>query len=250
MLAIAIHDLLFKWPGAAAFSLAVPELQIACGEKVFLLGASGSGKSTLLNLIAGVLTPQQGSIRILDTDFSQLSARQKDRFRARHIGLVFQQFNLIPYLDVETNIRLASSFVGSPGSVSTSTSTSTSTSKSDANAAPQRMRALLEGLQLDPALLKRRADSLSVGQQQRVAIARAMINQPALLIADEPTSALDTDARDSFMQLLLGLQANSGTTIVFVSHDRSLASGFDRVVDMRQLVACQPLQPLGTTHAA
>jgi putative ABC transport system ATP-binding protein len=246
MLAIAIHDLLFKWPGADAFSLAVPELQIACGEKVFLLGASGSGKSTLLNLIAGVLTPQQGSIRILDTDFSQLSARQKDRFRARHIGLVFQQFNLIPYLDVETNIRLASSFVGSPGPVSTSTSTS----KSDANAAPQRMRALLEGLQLDPALLKRRADSLSVGQQQRVAIARAMINQPALLIADEPTSALDTDARDSFMQLLLGLQANSGTTIVFVSHDRSLASGFDRVVDMRQLVACQPLQPLGTTHAA
>lgn len=246
MLAIAIHDLLFKWPGADAFSLAVPELQIACGEKVFLLGASGSGKSTLLNLIAGVLTPQQGSIRILDTDFSQLSARQKDRFRARHIGLVFQQFNLIPYLDVETNIRLASSFVGSPGPVSTSTSTS----KSDANAAPQRMRALLEGLHLDPALLKRRADSLSVGQQQRVAIARAMINQPALLIADEPTSALDTDARDSFMQLLLGLQANSGTTIVFVSHDRSLASGFDRVVDMRQLVACQPLQPLGTTHAA
>ncbi len=246
MLAIAIHDLLFKWPGADAFSLAVPELQIACGEKVFLLGASGSGKSTLLNLIAGVLTPQQGSIRILDTDFSQLSARQKDRFRARHIGLVFQQFNLIPYLDVETNIRLASSFVGSPGPVSTSTSTS----KSDANAAPQRMRALLEGLQLDPALLKRRADSLSVGQQQRVAIARAMINQPALLIADEPTSALDTDARDSFMQLLLRLQANSGTTIVFVSHDRSLASGFDRVVDMRQLVACQPLQPLGTTHAA
>ncbi len=246
MLAIAIYDLLFKWPGADAFSLAVPELQIACGEKVFLLGASGSGKSTLLNLIAGVLTPQQGSIRILDTDFSQLSARQKDRFRARHIGLVFQQFNLIPYLDVETNIRLASSFVGSPGPVSTSTSTS----RSDANAAPQRMRALLEGLQLDPALLKRRADSLSVGQQQRVAIARAMINQPALLIADEPTSALDTDARDSFMQLLLGLQANSGTTIVFVSHDRSLASGFDRVVDMRQLVACQPLQPLGTTHAA
>lgn len=246
MLAIAIHDLLFKWPGADAFSLAVPELQIACGEKVFLLGASGSGKSTLLNLIAGVLTPQQGSIRILDTDFSQLSARQKDRFRARHIGLVFQQFNLIPYLDVETNIRLASSFVGSPSPVSTSTSTS----KSDANAAPQRMRALLEGLQLDPALLKRRADSLSVGQQQRVAIARAMINQPALLIADEPTSALDTDARDSFMQLLLGLQASAGTTIVFVSHDRSLASGFDRVVDMRQLVACQPLQPLGTTHAA
>jgi len=246
MLAIAIHDLLFKWPGAAAFSLAVPELQIACGEQVFLLGASGSGKSTLLNLIAGVLTPQQGSIRILDTDFSQLSARQKDRFRARHIGLVFQQFNLIPYLDVETNIRLASSFVGSPGPVSTSTSTS----KSDANAAPQRMRALLEGLQLDPALLKRRADSLSVGQQQRVAIARAMINQPALLIADEPTSALDTDARDSFMQLLLGLQASAGTTIVFVSHDRSLASGFDRVVDMRQLVACQPQQPLGATHAA
>ena len=246
MLAIAIHDLLFKWPGADAFSLAVPELQIACGEKVFLLGASGSGKSTLLNLIAGVLTPQQGSIRILDTDFSQLSARQKDRFRARHIGLVFQQFNLIPYLDVETNIRLASSFVGSPGPVSTSTSTS----KSDANAAPQRMRALLEGLQLDPALLKRRADSLSVGQQQRVAIARAMINQPALLIADEPTSALDTDARDSFMQLLLGLQASAGTTIVFVSHDRSLATGFDRVVDMRQLVARQPQQALGTTHAA
>ena len=246
MLAIAIHDLLFKWPGADAFSLAVPELQIACGEKVFLLGASGSGKSTLLNLIAGVLTPQQGSIRILDTDFSQLSARQKDRFRARHIGLVFQQFNLIPYLDVETNIRLASSFVGSPGPVSTSTSTS----KSDANAAPQRMRALLEGLHLDPALLKRRADSLSVGQQQRVAIARAMINQPALLIADEPTSALDTDARDSFMQLLLGLQASAGTTIVFVSHDRSLATGFDRVVDMRQLVACQPQQPLGATHAA
>lgn len=225
MLAIDIHDLHFAWPGSTDSALVVPDLQIACGEKVFLLGASGSGKSTLLNLVAGVLTPQRGSIRILDTDFSLLGARQKDRFRARHIGLVFQQFNLIPYLDVATNIRLASSFAGFPAG------------NNDANTAPQRIAELLERLRLDASLLKRRADTLSVGQQQRVAIARAMINQPALLIADEPTSALDSDARDSFMQLLLGLQAAAGTTIVFVSHDRSLTAGFDRVINMRELTA-------------
>jgi putative ABC transport system ATP-binding protein len=218
MPAIAIKDLYFRWRGAEEFALQIPELCVESGEKIFIYGASGSGKSTLLNLVAGILRPQQGSIRLLDCDFSILGERARDRFRACHIGLVFQQFNLIPWLDVATNIRLACSFAGK-----------------DVNASQERMAGLLESLHLDPVLLRRPAVALSVGQQQRVAIARALINAPELLIVDEASSALDTDARDSFVQLLLQIQEQHCLTVLFVSHDRQLAKHFPRMLDIRNL---------------
>jgi len=216
--ALAIHELLFRWPGSDLPALYIPQLTVAPGERVFLLGASGSGKSTLLNLVAGIITPQQGSIRLFGQELSALGERARDRFRARNIGLVFQQFNLLPWLDVATNIRLACSFGGNA-----------------AGGSHARMLALLDSLQLDAALLSRRADRLSVGQQQRVAIARALINDPQLLIADEPTSALDSAARDGFIELLLQVQQARGITVLFVSHDAALAGYFSRVLDMKVL---------------
>lgn len=218
MPAIEINDLYFHWPGAEGPGLYIPQLSIQSGERVFILGASGSGKSTLLSLLAGIITPQKGSIRVLGQELQQLSGRARDRLRATRIGLIFQQFNLVPWLDVASNIRLACSFAGNPDAGS-----------------PARLRALLESLQLDTALLSRRADMLSVGQQQRVAIARALVNEPSLLIADEPTSALDSATRDSFVQMLLNVHAERDITIVFVSHDIALARHFQRMLDMAGL---------------
>lgn len=218
MPAVDIHNLQFRWPGMAAPALSIPRFEIAAGDRVFLLGSSGSGKSTLLNLIAGIVTPEAGSIDVLGQSLHTLGGRARDRFRARHIGLIFQQFNLIPWLDVAANIGLPCGFNGNAeGATRTA------------------MAAQLEALALDPALLNRRANQLSVGQQQRVAIARALINKPELLIADEPTSALDSAARDDFVKLLLRVHAERNLTVLFVSHDAALAGHFSRVIDMAVL---------------
>lgn len=218
MPAIEISKLEFRWPGNPDLVLQVPKLVINAGESVFLLGASGSGKSTLLNLIAGIVPVQLGSICLFGQPLETLGDRARDRLRAQHVGMVFQQFNLVPWLNVATNIRLACSFAGRRGVTG-----------------HERLPELLDSLQLDRALLLRRADTLSVGQQQRVAIARALVNAPELLIADEPTSALDSSARDSFIKLLLQVQEQRGITVLFVSHDAALARHFSRVVDMAEL---------------
>lgn len=212
---IDISKLRYTWPGATEPTLEIADFQVDAGEAVFLQGASGSGKSTLLSLLAGTLTANAGSVRILEQDLSSLSARQRDRFRASHIGIVFQQFNLLPFLTVAGNLRLASRFADRP--------------EPDIES---RGRQLLESLRLDQALMERRADQLSVGQQQRVAIARAVINEPELLIADEPTSALDTDARDHFITLLMTIRELTGCTIVFASHDHGLGGIFDRRIEL------------------
>lgn len=212
---IHADNLHYTWPGADQPTLDVAAFRVDAGEALFLQGASGSGKSTLLSLLAGTLTAQTGTLKILDTDLSALGARQRDRFRASHIGIVFQQFNLLPFLTVAGNLRLASRFAGRPG-----------------KDIDTRGKQLLASLRLDPALMGRRADQLSVGQQQRVAIARAVINEPELLIADEPTSALDADARDHFIALLMTIRQMSGCTIVFASHDQGLAGLFDRKVEL------------------
>jgi putative ABC transport system ATP-binding protein len=212
---IDVNKLHFTWPGAAEPTLEIAGFQVEAGEAVFLQGASGSGKSTLLSLLAGTLTANPGSVRIMEQDLSSLSARQRDRFRASHIGIVFQQFNLLPFLTVAGNLRLASRFASRGG-----------------QDVESRGRQLLASLRLDQALMERRADQLSVGQQQRVAIARAVINEPELLIADEPTSALDADARDHFINLLMTIRELTGCTIVFASHDNGLAGFFDRKIEL------------------
>jgi len=210
MSAIKISNLQYLWPGSNDLTIDIPALQVDRKGSVFLQGASGSGKSTLLSLLAGTLKASGGTLQVLGTDFNSLSPRQRDRFRAEHIGIVFQQFNLIPFLTVLGNLKLASRFVNQSG-----------------EATEHRARELLESLRLDPAILERRADRLSVGQQQRVAIARAFINEPEILLADEPTSALDAEARDLFMNLLMSVREATDCTLIFASHDSSLARFFD-----------------------
>ena len=221
---IDVSNLVFSYSGNLQNAvLRIDSWHVARGQKLFLYGPSGSGKSTLLNVLAGIVRPQEGSVRLLDQSFSELSARKRDQFRARHIGVVFQQFNLVPYLSVLENIFLAAHFA-----------------KKTKAEVEQRANEFLRRLALEPSLMMQRADSLSVGQQQRVAIVRALINQPEILIADEPTSALDSDSRDQFIQLLLDCVSESETTLVFVSHDKSLMPHFSDSLDLAVLNQCEP----------
>jgi putative ABC transport system ATP-binding protein len=212
--AISIRELRFAYPGGPEVLL-IDHWDVPAGSATFLRGPSGSGKSTLLHLICGLLTAGSGRIRVCGESVSELGPQARDRFRARHIGLVFQQFNLLPYLSVGDNLALALRFSRA--------------------AEPLKPALLLERLRLPSALLTQQAGQLSVGQQQRVAIARALIHRPQVLIADEPSSALDADARDAFINLLLELAQEDNTTVLFVSHDAALAAHFDHTADLRDL---------------
>ncbi len=193
--------------------LNIPQWSVEAGEQVFVHGPSGSGKSTLLNLLRGLLACTQGKVCVLGERLDQLNNRQRDRFRANHIGYVFQQFNLIPYLSALENIELAKGFAASQERQAGETDT----------------EALLDALNFARDEWDRPTAQLSVGQQQRVAIARALVNRPEILIADEPTSSLDQENRDAFMSVLIPLCSQHNMTLIFVSHDLSLAQYFERV---------------------
>jgi len=221
---IAVEGLRFQWPSTAAPCLHIASLQMRQGESLFLHGPSGSGKSTLLGLLGGVLLPEAGSVRMLGQDLTQLSGRARDRFRVDHVGFIFQQFNLIPHLPVLDNVLLPCRF---------------SRRRLQRASRQHQPRAeavrLLAALGLGEELLQRAATSLSVGQQQRVAAARALIGSPEILIADEPTSALDAERQADFLRLLLHEGQAAGTTVLFVSHDRRLASQFDRELGLADI---------------
>lgn len=222
---IELTDLGFAWPGHPLL-LDIPTLRLEAGESLFLKGPSGSGKTTLLGLLGGVQKANRGSIRLLGQDLGELSQSARDRFRVDHTGYIFQQFNLLPFLSVIENVELPCRF-----------------SKARAARAIQRHGSVAEAATLllahlglkDPDLLVRRADSLSIGQQQRVAAARALIGQPELVIADEPTSALDADTREAFIRLLFNECRDAGSSLLFVSHDQSLAPLFDRQLSLAEL---------------
>ena len=220
---LALQHVRFNWPGQPCL-LDIPELQIAAGDKLFLQGASGSGKTTLLNLITGIQRPVAGSIEVLGEDIAQMSGGKADRFRADHMGLIFQQFNLLPYLTVTENILLPCGF-------SKRRRERLLQSAGDAEAGVQQ---LLEPLGM-AGLERRPVADLSIGQQQRVAAARALVGSPSLIIADEPTSALDADSRDGFIRLLTQQCENSNSSLLFVSHDLSLAKHFDRCISLSEL---------------
>ena len=188
---VSIEELRFRWPGQQADTVAIDELRLEAGEHLFVRGSSGSGKTTLLNLLCGIHTPTSGEIRLLGKDLASLAPSRRDQFRADHIGVVFQQFNLLPYLTVLENVTLSCSF--------------SSRKKQRAGedvTVKESARQLLGDLNLTADLHGASVNKLSVGQQQRVAVARALIGGPEILIADEPTSALDADNRDRFMELL------------------------------------------------
>ncbi len=218
---VNISNLRHTWPGQVTPVISIEQWQVARGARLFLHGPSGCGKSTLLHLLSGILHAQQGNIEVMGQPLHTLSGRLRDRFRAQHIGMVFQQFNLVPYLSAGENIRLGLQF-------------------SATNKGSLPVELLLDRLKLDRSLLQRKAAELSTGQQQRVAVARALIKKPALILADEPTSALDHDARDSFISLLLDCADESGSTVIFVSHDHTLAQYFDSSESLNQINATRP----------
>jgi len=224
-LAVELADLRFAWPGQAHPCVEIAAFSVARGESVFLHGDSGSGKSTLLALLGGVLVPQAGSVRVLGTELTQLSAGGRDRFRVDHTGFVFQQFNLIPYLSMQENVLLPCRF-------------SVRRRQRALERSPtlgDECRRLLAELDLAPSLWQRPVTQLSVGQQQRVAAARALIGEPELVIADEPTSALDATRQAAFLDLLARECRQAGATLIFVSHDRRLAAHCDRSLAMADL---------------
>jgi len=220
---VNLQNLEFTWANGVRV-LSIRHFSIRQGERLFLQGPSGSGKSTLLGVIAGVFAPTAGEATILDHPFPAITAAARDRVRADAMGVIFQQFNLVPYLNLIENVLLPCRF---------------SHSRAERVGPTEMLRAskardLLERLGLDEeARTNRAASELSVGQQQRVAAARALIGSPSLIIADEPTSALDTETRDTFINTLLS-EANEAA-VLFVSHDASLSQHFDRLTPMENI---------------
>lgn len=218
---IELDNLRYRWKGQQQDILNIAKLRVQKREHTFLRGESGSGKSTLLNLLAGILTPTDGTIRLLEQDLHTMKPTQRDRFRAHHIGVIFQQFNLLPYLSIIDNVLLPCHF--------------SRHRKEKAAQIKTTAIHLLEHLKLDKDLQQRPVTELSVGQQQRVAVARALIGKPEIIIADEPTSALDTRTRNDFLDLLFDEAETQGSTILFVSHDPYLAGHFPRVIELEQV---------------
>ena len=217
---LALKDVHFRWPGRASFALSVPDFSVKSGETVLLLGQSGSGKSTLLSLICGTVLADTGTVRVAGADQASLSGGQRDRFRAEEIGMIFQQFNLLPFGSVLDNILLPLRFAPAR--------------RERVGNGPDAARDLCAALGL-PDLLAAKASTLSVGQQQRVAVARAMIGRPPIIIADEPTSALDATSQSAFLDLLFDQVHAHGTTLLMVSHDPRLGERFNRVIAMEDI---------------
>ena len=219
-MAIDLTNVRFHYPEQPNQTvLNIPSWSLSGGEQVFIHGPSGGGKSTLLSLISGLLMPSEGQVSILGKRLDQITSRQRDRFRAGHIGYMFQQFNLISYLNAFDNILLASQF----------------SQRKNTGVLQDEIEKMLTVLNISADDWCKPTRNLSIGQQQRVAIARALVNKPQLLIADEPTSSLDPVNKEAFMALLMSIVSENRITLVFVSHDISLSSNFNRVESLSDI---------------
>ncbi len=186
-----------------------------------LLGESGSGKSTLLSMICGTVLAESGQVSVDGQDLGAVSSGARDRYRVEKIGMIFQQFNLLPFGSVLDNVMLPLGFAPER--------------RGRAGHAPSTAKDLCLALGLPEEVISAKAATLSVGQQQRVAVARALIGQPPIVIADEPTSALDAGSQQAFLDLLFEQVRAFGTTLLMVSHDPDMASRFDRVLHMQDI---------------
>lgn len=216
---LTLQNIVFSWNPSSEPVLNFKDFSLSKGEKLLIRGPSGSGKSTILNLIAGLILPQKGSIRILGQEINTLSSSQRDQFRSDHLGFIFQNFNLIPYLDVMESVCLPLRF------------SENKRRKVSSLGMKEEARILLADLGLE-GMESKNVQTLSTGQQQRVAVARALMGSPELIIADEPSSALDADAREAFLNLLFRECERSQSTLLYVSHDAGLEKYFDRHVSM------------------
>jgi putative ABC transport system ATP-binding protein len=217
---VTIHDLHFSW-SASDFRLHVPQLDVATGTAVAVTGSSGAGKTTLLNIIAGILPATSGTVTVGDTNLTGLSEARRRAFRLKQIGLIFQSFELIDYLNVLDNILL-------PARIS------------PAMPLTPELRSRAQELLADVGLeryVARSVTRLSQGERQRVAICRSLLSRPSLLLADEPTGNLDPESTQRILDILLNQVRQSGTTLLMVSHDHTLLPQFDSVVDFHNLLS-------------
>jgi len=214
---IDIHHLEFSY-AVGDFSLIVPEFSVARGEKVAVIGPSGSGKTTLLNLVAGILTPNKGEISVGDQRISQLIDSQRRDFRITNIGFVFQDFELLDYLNVLDNIL-------HPYRITSALRLERSVK--------QWAVALAEELGIGDKI-KRQPNDLSQGEKQRVAICRALLPNPQVILADEATGNLDPANKVHILDLLFRSVEEHQATLLAVTHDYELLKRFDRVVDFQE----------------
>ncbi len=217
---IRLSQVRFRYPNER-FELRVPQLEIASGETVAIVGPSGCGKTTLLRLIAGILRPADGSVKVLDSEVSGFQESQARAFRIQEIGLVFQEFELLDYLTARDNILL-------PYRVTTALKVQPDTDS--------RLSSLAESTGITP-LLESYPRQLSQGERQRVAICRALLPKPRLLLADEPTGSLDPSNQQRIVDLLLEQARSQEAALVMVTHDHSLLQSFDRTVDLPSLIS-------------
>jgi len=221
--AVLVRDLKFAWPASTISSLKIANLNIPENSRTLIQGPSGSGKTTLLSLLAGILLPTSGQTVVLSEDLTRLNSKRRDAFRVDHISFLFQQFNLIPYLNLIENVLLPCRF---------SRLRYQNVGSDEAGLKDEACR-LLNLLGLEPEKFSHlTTQKLSVGQQQRVAAARALVGNPKLILADEPTSALDPENRLAFLELIFKQCSKNQTTLIMVSHDTSLSAQFDRVIDL------------------
>jgi putative ABC transport system ATP-binding protein len=214
---INIQNLKFSYP-TGDFRLDISDFAVERGEKVAVIGPSGSGKTTLLNLISGILPVIEGDIRVGETRIDQLNDDQRRDFRIQTIGFVFQEFELLDYLDVLDNIL-------HPYRITSALTLDRSVR--------ERAASLAEDMGIKDKL-KRQADDLSHGEKQRTAICRALLSRPKLILADEATGNLDPDNKDRILDLLFQAVDEHGATLLAVTHDHELLKRFDRVVDFRE----------------
>ena len=219
--ALQLSQLSHAW-GHAPPLFEIAQLALLQGENLFIQGPSGCGKSTLLSLLAGVQAVQTGICQVLGQDMAALTAVQRDRLRGEHMGVIFQQFNLLSYLDVQANVLMPTRLFPSRAAAS---------SRVWGSPADQ-AKALAQALGLAEKMWRQPINQLSVGQQQRVAAVRALMGAPELVIADEPTSALDDARQLEFLDLLLHTAEKQNTSVIMVSHNARLAHRFDQVFEM------------------
>ncbi len=217
---IEIENLRFSWP-RSSFSLQIESLSIGAGEKLAIIGPSGSGKTTLLNLVAGIEIANEGSVNVLETELKRLGDSERRDFRCSNIGFVFQQFELLDYLNVCDNISL-------PFSINQTLAAEKPELGSD-----ESILKLAEAMGIGDKL-HRHPQKLSQGEKQRVAICRALVAKPKLILADEPTGNLDPTNKHRTLDLLFDQADKNGQTLIVVTHDMSIVDGFDRTIDFSQ----------------
>ena len=218
---IELSDVVFKYASRPDKTVInIPNWKVGTAERVLLHGPSGTGKSTFLNILSGFFVPNYGTVNICEKRLDKMHTSKRDQFRAENIGYVFQQFNLIPFLNAIENVKLALHF---------------QSSKKMRHSGLDDIKKLLQDLNVSKSEWLIPSRKLSVGQQQRVAIARAIVGKPKILIADEPTSALDSKNINNFMTILNSLVTSQNITLIYVSHDLNLSKHFTRIEDFSKV---------------